>query len=83
MYTNGVQGKKDQFVFSCCAAQHEGKQCFFFGTRIDDDGNAWALISPWVKEVPAEELVVYSRKKSTKECWDVPESGIIPIVPNE
>ena len=71
-----MQGKDDQYCFSCCAAEHLGKRCFLFGIKVDDDGKRWALVSPWVKEVPIDEVVTYSRKNSLSE---IPESGLIPI----
>lgn len=75
-----AQGKSDQFTFSCCAAEHEGKRCFLFGVRIDDEGRQWAIISPWVTEVPANEVETYSRKKTIIDSgFPTPESGLIPL----
>lgn len=55
------QGIDDQYVYTCCAAQHNGRECVLFGYRIDDDGKQWAR-NGFAQDVPLEEVAVYSRK---------------------
>lgn len=69
MVSKEGQGIEDQYVYSCCAAQHHDKPCVLFGVRVDDNGKKWAIIA-FLQEVPIEEVATWSRKKG-KEAAEV------------
>ena len=57
------QGVDDQYVYTCCMAEHLGKLCVLFGVKVNDDGSKHAIIG-FTQVVPVDEVVTWSRRKS-------------------
>lgn len=71
------QGIEDQYVLTCCMAQHIDKSCVLFGARVDDDGKKWAIIA-FPQEVPIEEVATWSRKAKKAAEATPPDSSPVP-----
>ena len=58
------QGMDDQYVFTCCAAQHLDKPCLLFHVVEWEDGTRMAWIADMPRYVPVDEVMTYSRSKT-------------------